>query len=275
MPRFRDEWLVDRVLFDYVNGGTCSCCSFAMFLPGGTAELIGSVTDLETDQANAEVAALANHPWPADLRDHIWASRVKLRQKLKSNMKEYSSFWKLHGEQFQLWCRDNYTLLGRLLQLPRSEVVDFLEQKFDVHSAFKAVMETVLEQVAFFHLTEYPTDGKGETEVGFENALGFSRNIGFHLDIATSGNINEEIFDILINRIKSLGGPKLLEKGIKLSDDENIDNEGDADGPSNTNSSSAGPSFQSDRRLVRLMIARYWADLLMKRFLETNNHIEN
>ena len=61
--------------------------------------------------------------------------------------------------------------------------------------------------------------------------------------------------------MKSLGGPKLLEKGKSSSDRE--DEEEDPDVAVTVLS-----SFQSDRRVVRLLIARYWADLLMKKYNE-------
>ena len=47
---------------------SCACCGM-MFLPGGTADLIGACTDLDTDQVEQEKAGLENHPWPQDVRD--------------------------------------------------------------------------------------------------------------------------------------------------------------------------------------------------------------
>lgn len=273
MPRFSDAWVIDRVLFDYVSGGSCACCGFQHFMPNGTADLIGAVTDLETDQAASEVAALQHHPWPADLRDQVWADRVKLRQKLKQGMALHAAFWKDHGDAFTEWCTTNCsTTVTRCLQLPRSEILDIVRQHHGIHSAYGVVLCAVLEQVAHFKLTAYPTDARGDdkAEIQFEQALQFGRMGGFTLNLIddASGNLKEDVLQVWLERMKSLGGPKLLGRGkSKFADD---DEDGDADGPvlAAANNINAGPSFQSDRRILRLLIARYWSDALTKRFLD-------
>ena len=65
-------------------------------------------------------------------------------------------------------------------------------------------------------------------------------------------------------RMESLGGPKLLERSQKVGDDE--EEEEDPDGPVEVKESKT--SFLSDRRIMRLIVARYWADQLQKRFLK-------
>jgi len=260
MPRFTDEWLIDRVLFDYVSGGSCACCGFQHFLPNGTADLISAVSDLETDQAQQEVAALQHHPWPVELRDQVWADRVRLRQRLKKEMKSYADFWTLHGAAFQEWCR-NQSNLNRLAQLPRSEVLETIRQKYNIHSAYAVVLCAVVEQVANFELTCYPTDGRGDAEVSFERELNFDRRGGFTMRLVNEeGTIDEKVLEVLWKRMQTLGGPKLLEKGSSTERED----EGEADEPA---ASASKPSFQSDRRIIRLIIARYWADLFQKRYL--------
>jgi len=277
MPRFSDQWVLDRVLFDYVSGGSCACCGFQHFLPGsGTADLIGAVTDLETDQANAEVAALQFHPWPESLRDQVWAERVKLRQKMKREMAVYADFWKTHGETnaFSDWCKANTNIVQRLLQLPRSEIMEVVQQKYGIHSAFGVVLCTVVEQVANYELTKYKMDARGEDgEVEFEHNLQFGRRGGFTLRILDEqGNLKEEVLQIWMERMQSLGGPKLLGRAKKTAEDEDEDDEneevGDADAAEPSASTpAAASSFSSDRRIIRLLIARYWGDALMKRYL--------
>ena len=134
MPRFRDAWVIDRVLFDYMAGGSCSCCGFShMFLPNGTPDLIHAVSDLETDAANSEIQALEHHPWPQELRDQIWADRVRLRQKAKPSMKVYSEFVKQHWNGFVEWISQQ-TNLHRMLQMPRSEIMAIIRgsSQYDV-----------------------------------------------------------------------------------------------------------------------------------------------
>jgi hypothetical protein len=78
--------------------------------------------------------------------------------------------------------------------------------------------------------------------------------------------------------MKSLGGPKLLDRGLKkdsttmtmnpdCDDDDDDEEEGEADGGNVADRKEKdGASFRSDRRIVRLLIARYWADNLIARY---------
>lgn len=267
MPRFSDEWVIDRVLFDYVSGGSCACCGFQHFLPNGsTADLIGAVTDLETDQAAAEVAALQHHPWPVELRDQIWADRVKLRQKMKRDMPVYADFWKQHGDGFPDWCRNHAAIVQRLFQLPRSEILETVRQKYGVHSAFGVVLCAVTEQVANFGLTGLETDARGENgEVEFEEMLQFEKRCGFTVKILDEdGNLKESALKVWMKRMQSLVGPKLLGRTTKTVEEGG----GDADAAEPVNPVAAASSFASDRRIIRLLIARYWSDILMKRYLD-------
>lgn len=142
MPRYRDEWVIDRVLFDFVSGGSCACCGFQHFLPNGTADLVDAVSDLDTDAADAEKAALAQHPWPAEVRDQVWADRVRLRQYLKKDRGRFSEFWQAHGNAFVEWIRQPAVAanLRRWLQLPRSQVMEIIQEKYNIHSAFGVVL---------------------------------------------------------------------------------------------------------------------------------------
>ena len=80
MPRFSDQWVVDRTLFEFATGGSCACCGFShLFLPNGLKGLIDEVSDLETDAANNEFEAAQKSPWPPTMRDQVWADRVRLR----------------------------------------------------------------------------------------------------------------------------------------------------------------------------------------------------
>jgi hypothetical protein len=212
MPKFSDQWLIDRTLFDYVQGGSCTCCAFN-FLPGGTASIIQSMSEFETDAANAEISALDQLPWPPDMKDQVWMERVRLRQYCKRTMNKYKHFWEEHAEAYEEWF---YQLsnqeLCRYFQLPRTEILERLQQeKFHVHASFGTVLCAVTEQgmpkcsgwpknllvpscslmltqvfflslcksVAHFKVTQYPIDGRGHAEIGFEEILTFDRRGGF------------------------------------------------------------------------------------------------
>ncbi|GKY90644.1 hypothetical protein MPSEU_000037800 [Mayamaea pseudoterrestris] len=272
MPRFRDEWVVDRVLFDYMAGGSCACCGFS-FLPNGTADLVHAVSDIDTDAANDEIQAMKHDPWPKELRDQIWADRVRLRQKAKLRMKTYQAFVNEQFDEFADWMKQQGNL-NRMLQLPRSEIMSVIRGSlYDIHSAYAVVLDIVMEQVAFFSLTEYGPDGRSADELAFEQQLlQFDKRGGFVLKLLNDdGSSSEELLNMWLQRIKSLGGPKLLDRGPSKEDEAEEGFDADA-GPSiNTKTeqqASTGASFQSDRRIIRLIIARFWADLLMDKFAE-------
>ncbi len=84
MPRFTDKWVVNKCMFNYVNGGDCACCGFPhLFAPGGIKGLINAMSDLETDSPAREIDATRLLPWPPDMRDQIWSNRLLLRFKMK------------------------------------------------------------------------------------------------------------------------------------------------------------------------------------------------
>eukprot|EP00522_Entomoneis_paludosa_P008232 CAMPEP_0172455390 /NCGR_PEP_ID=MMETSP1065-20121228/12042_1 /TAXON_ID=265537 /ORGANISM="Amphiprora paludosa, Strain CCMP125" /LENGTH=280 /DNA_ID=CAMNT_0013207851 /DNA_START=21 /DNA_END=863 /DNA_ORIENTATION=+ len=276
MPRFRDEWVIDRVLFDFVSGGSCSCCGLQHFLPNGTADLIGAISDLDTDQQKSEVAALAFHPWPPELRDQVWADRVRLRQKLKMDKKRYQEIWQdeTQKQNFLEWCRtpETFRNFRRWFQLARTEVMETIQQKYNIHSAFGVVLCAVIEQVAGFPLTEYPPDGRGSVEIDYEGILTYDRRGGFTLPLVQEDGetLMEENLEIWLTELQNIGSPgkQLLQRGIssaKKDGGHEDDEDGDADGPTKD---AAKTSFTSDRRIIRLIIARIWADLLQEKFRE-------
>jgi hypothetical protein len=200
------------------------------------------------------------------MRNQVWADRVRLRLKLKNEMHALCHFWQNCGRDFAEWCATTLApkQLEKLLQVPRAEITESLKTKYNIHSAFGIVLCAVTEQVANFTVTGYPVDGIGNAEVEFENALVFDRRGGFTLQILNKDKtVNQETLQILLNRIQSLGGPKLLDRGIsKQMQDEG----GGADNFQEENE--AKPSFRSDRRIVRLLVARYWADALKEKYMK-------
>mmetsp|Transcript_27968 Transcript_27968/g.45400 ORF Transcript_27968/g.45400 Transcript_27968/m.45400 type:complete len:331 (-) Transcript_27968:85-1077(-) len=173
-----------------------------------------------------------------------------------------------------------------IFQLPRSELTEVLNSKYKICSAFAVVFCTVVEQVANFKVTGYPTDARSNSngdnsEEIFEQNLKFKKvGRGFCVDIITSsGTINEKVLRMFLQRMVGLAGPTLLARAAKSSSSSSTsegggggsgsdDDDGDVDGASSEVIESRGPSFRSDRRVVRLMIARYWADRLIEKYEE-------
>ena len=124
-----------------------------------------------------------------------------------------------------------------------------------------------MEQVAAFQFTEYPPDGRGSMEIDFETKLlTYDRRGGFVLPLVSDdGELQEDLVQIWMRRMESLGGPTLLERGPSKPKDGDQEDDDDPDGPT---SALAKPSFASDRRIIRLIIARIFADLLAAKFLE-------
>ncbi|CAJ1953262.1 unnamed protein product [Cylindrotheca closterium] len=270
MPRFSDQWVIDKTMFDVVYGGGCACCSFN-FMPNGTVGLIQSLSELETDAMEKEVSALEKLPWPQELKDSVWMDRFRLRQFCKKNMKDYKAFWLDHGEDFECWFRSKSNeKLRKLFQLPRQEVLDRLEnQNFKLHTSFGTVFCAVLDQVANFTITGYETDGRGDAEIGFEGCLKFDRRGGFTLmDVDSEDSKSKWLL-----RHRTLGGPKLLERNMKCEEDEEQENN-KIDFDHDKRIASDVPSFRSDRRIVRLLIARHFADVLQRAYLKEEKTVE-
>jgi hypothetical protein len=140
------------------------------------------------------------------------------------------------------------------------------------------VLCAVTEQVAHFELTQYPLDGRGDAELGFEGCLMFDRRGGFTL----KGLDTDTTKEAWLLRHRTMGGPQLLERNAKPvtaidvdgngSDDDDDDENPDA--PSTLNATSPIPSFRSDRRILRLLIARHFADVLQHAYLKDQEEHE-
>jgi hypothetical protein len=145
--------------------------------------------------------------------------------------------------------------------------MEIVRQKYNIHSALGVVLTAVVEQVAGFVHTRYPSDGRGSVELAFEALLVYDRRGGFVLPLVTEeGDLSEEKLQVWWHRMATLGGPVLLERGRSSSRKEEEDD--DPDGPV-LQRSGAKPSFSSDRRIIRLLIARFFADVLMEKFLKS------
>ena len=319
MSRFSDNWLLDKVMFDYVQGGSCACCGFPhLFAPGGLEGLINSMSDLETDSKTHEINAAKASPWPEDMRDQIWGDRLLLRFKMKREMKYYRAFLEevVKGDaasnhdgnndddETNINIQDAIPILHhfcttqlsprelhQILQLKRSGLTEIIKSKYKINSAYSIVFCAVVEQLSNFHHTGYGVDappccngggGVDEEEELFENVLNYnSRGPGFNLDVAKNiiiedseeeWKVNEEIMGIFLKRMVSLAGPTLLARAAKeVEDDDDNTNDSSDDGTEKDNNgqsdtSNNKPSFRSDRRVARLMIARYWADRLIEKY---------
>lgn len=329
MSRFSDNWLLDKVMFDYVQGGSCACCGFPhLFAPGGLEGLINAMSDLETDSKTQEINAAKASPWPEDMRDQIWGDRLLLRFKMKKEMKDYRAFLEevvkedddvvvgadvsindvdiqdaipiLH--QFCTTQLSPYEL-NELFQLQRSGLTGILNSKYKITSAYAIVFCAVVEQLSNFQHTGYGVDAPppstnsdfdNEEEL-FETVLNYDGRVqGFNLGIAENiiqedseeeWKVDEEILGIFLKRMISLAGPTLLARAASVANEnQDDDNDNDSsdddgaekdDGQSSSDSTTNKPSFRSDRRVARLMIARCWADRLIEKYRSMKGQVDN
>jgi hypothetical protein len=280
MPRFTDAWVMDRVLFDYMSGGSCACCgipySSLLVFGSDTSDLIRAASDLDDVAVRTETNAL--DAWPQDLRETVWSDRIRLRQKLKISRKAFQT--KLAPLLLLLpsskaaaaggdggsdtASADSSIQRGVVpqqpqglefpLRLSKQDFLQHLQDRYKVHSAFIAVLECVLEQIANFALTQYDFDGVEEDERAFEANLTLKNMMFFELS-------DENVFR---NRCAGMMKGKLLPQK-KLANDWLLDGDDDEydeddDEPRRGIKKVPTPSFASDRRLIRLVLARYWAE---------------
>jgi len=265
--------------------------------------MINAMSDLETDTATQEINAAKASPWPPDMRDQIWSDRLLLRFKMKKDMKVYRSFLEdivkdnndasSNSNIKEVDRRDAIPILHnfctnelspkelrQLFQLPRSELIEILNSKYKICGAYGVVFCTVSEQVVNSKVTGYGIDarhspGDDNSEEIFEKELKYKKvGPGFCLDITTQQDdgtdiVNEDVLNIFLQRMVSLAGPTLLNRAPKTShQNEGSGSDSDKDGSDGAEEEDEPniPSFRSDRRVIRLFIARYWADRLIEKY---------
>ncbi|KAL7471574.1 hypothetical protein ACHAXS_011865 [Conticribra weissflogii] len=202
----------------------------------------------------------------------------------------------------QQFCTETLTpqQLRQIFQLPRSEITEILNNRYKICSSYAIIICAVVEQVANFRITGYGIDARsggkddtddGDEEILFEKLLKFEKvGTGFCIDITRKDGeewkVNEDVLVAFLKRLVSLAGPTLLARAPKVvpSRDANSDDEegddgkvgtkkttktaDDADDDDDDGAGGTVPSFRSDRRVVRLLIARYWADRLIEKYNE-------
>ncbi|GBG26503.1 Histone-lysine N-methyltransferase setd3 [Hondaea fermentalgiana] len=287
--RFLDTWVVDRVMFEFVNQGGCNCCGFTH---GGMGmqDFMALCSDVETDDGRTE----RRSPWPPFMQNEVWADRVKFRRMLKETMGIYRERFEQHGADFVTWWLElDPKERKRCFMMPKEELRVQFNSTYDFQTAYQVVLCSVLEQVENFPSTGYKNDGGTDCEVFLETHLGTKRGAWTVADAYVN---TDEGCDMFFGMLMQLGGDHLLPKrptesrkqaaqakrsveeaGKDLdqkvsADDDDDDDEGeeeaeeeeDADRKKSTDSGTQ--SFRGDRRLVRVLIFRYFADMAWTRF---------
>jgi len=265
--RYLDSWVVDRVMFEFVNQGGCNCCGFTHGGMGMT-DFMALCSDVETDDGKTEKTS----PWPQFMQDEVWSDRVKFRRMLKDSMGKYRDLFETHGDAFVTWWLSlDAKERGRCFQMPKDEVQVQFETTYEFKTAYQVVMCSVMTQVENFPATKYSSDGGTDCEIYLETSLRAQRG---------AWTVSEEYFstdkgcDMFFGMLMQLGGDHLLPKRSlemrEMSAKAKVQAaEKDEDNEERKNSSEDGQSFRGDRRLVRLLIFRYFADMAWSKFTRT------
>jgi hypothetical protein len=248
-------------------------------------------SDVETDDGKTETMS----PWPRFMQDEIWADRVKFRRMLKEGMGKYRDLYETHGAAFvEWWMGLAPAERKRVFQMPNEELRVQFSTVFDFKTAYQVVMCSVLEQVTKFGDTGYKADGATDCEIFLEEHLRFTKGAWV---VAEELYSSDEGCDMFFGMLMQLGGSHLLPvrsralrkksadakraaeaaggAGARAGSREEDDEEDNAEDEAGDESKSAKPetgsqSFRADRRLVRLLIFRYYADMAWNRFKRFN-----
>ncbi|KDO20849.1 hypothetical protein SPRG_14080 [Saprolegnia parasitica CBS 223.65] len=251
---FLDAWVVDKTMFEYVSKGGCSCCGISSAMINFAA-LDAPCSDWETDDEDREMFS----PWPTFIHEDVQKQRVMIRHRLKQHLPLYASFWAEHGAAFATWWTQlTAATKFRLFQLPEADVTAYVHSHADVHGPYGIVLATVTEQIKHFSVTGY-VDGRTVAEVAFERHLQFEKS-AFTLApsyLALPANAPTGFCALLQH---FLAGPRLLPASTDETSGDNNDSATTSRAPD------AVQSFRSDRRVVRLVLARLLADVVMAKY---------
>jgi hypothetical protein len=233
--------------------------------------LISSISDLEADVARMEMNE--DSLFPPEIKEAIWSDRVRVRFRMKKDIATYSTFYNetLNSDISKLkqFCLElGPERLKEIFQMTKEQVKDITSNKYKISPSYCSIISAVLEQVANYHMTNYEMDSRCKEEELFERILCYDKTNQFMLHILKVNNDNEyhpQIDEIVLDKFMSvismwLTGPKLLRKGPSLESNVDIKRA----------CKKHGLRFRSDRRLVRLIIARYWTDCIMDQYKELN-----
>jgi len=258
IPRFLDSWVVERTLFEFTNSGGCSCCGMQH---GGmrAQDFMKMCSDYETDDAKKEVKSV----WPDFMRDDVWSERVKFRRLLKEGLPTYRERF-AHASKsaadFESWFRRlDVKERAQCFQMPKEELKILLNQTYGFKSAYQVVLCAVVEQVERYQDTGYTNDGATDAEVTFDECLFVDRG-AFVLE--PEYYTADDGVDMLLERFRELGGDHLLAKRDEERRLASLE-----DGPDEVKEDTQ--TFRSDRRLIRVCIARYFADVCWRKFVRT------
>ncbi|ETV78204.1 hypothetical protein, variant 1 [Aphanomyces astaci] len=265
---FQDAWVVDKTMFDYVSqGGGCACCGITNAMMNW--DKFQQCSDWDTDDEHRELFS----PWPTFIHEDVQTQRCIIRASMKQQLSSYASFRATHGDSFKSWLAAlPLSAKQRAFQVPESEVLHYVAaHDCNVHGPYGIVLNAVTDQIKQFHATNY-LDGRHPAEIYLEKHLHYEKGA---FTVSSTFMASAEPF---LSCLSYLGGPRLFPTPPNPPDEE--------DGGNTTTPSTLEPpvkgststvdhvvqSFRSDRRLLRLVIVRSFADILRRKYLRDVVH---
>lgn len=229
----------------------------------------------------------------------VWMDRIQVRLRLEKSQYIYSQLFSsffhdatlpnTHEEDYRIhalyeWFQQYWTIeeLETFFQISHFQVLQLLRDQYKLveKNYLDIFLPSILQQMENFHLTRYPLDSRGKEEIEFEQVLETTSSY-FFLPVATCSMIPQQDKEqdgnssiiassmvlqtkmietttilVFIKMMLRLERPILLEKGHDSIYIQRMD---------------PYPSFRYDRRMIRLIIVRHWADGIIERWKKHNS----
>ena len=223
-------------------------------------------SDVETDDGEKEKLS----PWPKFMVEEVWADRVKFRRILKEGIPRYRSLNEEHlPELMKWWMNLDTRTRKRCFMMPKEELLMQFDNTFDFKTAYRVVLCSVVEQVQNFEATGYRADGATDGEIVLEGVL-LKKKGAWTVD--RDYYETKEGCEFFFAMMRQLGGDHLMPKRPQELREESeqakamAENQGSDDDADTNEQSQTTQTFRGDRRLVRLLIFRYFADQAWRKF---------
>lgn len=242
----------------------------------GMNDFMALCSDVETDDGEKEKLS----PWPKFMVEEVWADRVKFRRILKEGIPRYRKLNEdFLDEMMDWWVNLDTRTRKRCFMMPKEELIMQFDNTFDFKTAYRVVLCSVVEQVQHFDATGYRADGATDGEIVLEGVL-MKKKGAWTVD--PDYYDTEEGCQFFFDMMRQLGGDHLMPKRPQELREESeqakamaenqagSDEEGDVNEQTQTTQ-----TFRGDRRLVRLLIFRYFADQAWRKFERFRKEKEN
>jgi hypothetical protein len=167
-----DAWVFDRIWFELLNDGNCSCC--ASGFSATVQDLIAMCSDIDSDMCRDAMQPFQQGDGP-DISILMWQDRVKMRKFLKGQTKTYRDFWSAHGIQTVCVYWEGLSDVQRLelCSVTVQELHHAFRTQFGVDEPYQILMRVLVEQMQHWGASARKVDGIEDGEIAFEFGLAY------------------------------------------------------------------------------------------------------